>query len=70
MTAAQARDRAEGLRAEIVQGIDPVDEKRAGRADGLGEFIGGRYAEWATANQKAGERTVKLAKVETQADTV
>jgi len=59
LTAAQARDRAEALRADVVQGQDPAEEKRAGRAETLGEFIEGRYLEWAEANRKSGGYTVR-----------
>ena len=58
-TVAQARDKATAVRSQVNLGEDPAADKRAGRVDTLGEFIEGRYAEWATANRKAGDLTVR-----------
>jgi integrase len=57
MSVALARDEARKKLAEVIQGTDPVEAKRARRADAitLGEFIDGDYAKTVLAHLKSGQ---------------
>ncbi len=57
-TPEQARDKAKEVQARVNLGEDPAKDKQDGRANTLGDFITGRYAEWAKANRKSGAHTV------------
>lgn len=62
LTAKDARDAARQTLAGVAKGIDPMLERRRGRARTLADFLDEFYAPWATANKRSGEATVKRLK--------
>lgn len=54
----QARALAKKVLADVAQGADPQEKKRAGRAHTLRTFIAEEFEPWALANRKAGSDTV------------
>ena len=59
LTVAQAREQARQTLADVVQGLDPGEAKRAGKSHTLGTFLHEVYAPWYIANTKEGEAAIK-----------
>ena len=59
LTLQQARDEARKALGQVAQGIDPAKERKRSRLMTLRAFVEGDYSNWAKANHRRGERTVK-----------
>ena len=59
LTAAQARDRAKEVLADVTKGIDPFERKRRAEVPTLRVFLTKEYGPWLKANRKSGAYMAK-----------